>query len=69
MKSLNMRRFSIVAVAFLGLLGSIANAGHHGEMKGKDVVDTAVGAGQFNTLAAALEAVDLVDTLKGEGPF
>ncbi len=36
---------------------------------GKDIVDTAVGAGEFTTLAAALEAADLVSTLKGEGPF
>jgi uncharacterized surface protein with fasciclin (FAS1) repeats len=35
----------------------------------KDIVDTAVGAGQFNTLATALEAAGLVDTLKGPGPF
>lgn len=35
----------------------------------KDIVDTAVGAGEFTTLAAALEAADLVSTLKGEGPF
>ena len=35
----------------------------------KDVVDTAVAAGKFKTLAAALEAAGLVDTLKGEGPF
>jgi uncharacterized surface protein with fasciclin (FAS1) repeats len=35
----------------------------------KDIVDTAVGAGTFNTLAAALTAAGLVDTLKGEGPF
>lgn len=35
----------------------------------KDIVDTAVSAGTFKTLAAALEAADLVSTLKGEGPF
>ncbi len=35
----------------------------------KDIVDTAVGAGTFNTLAAALQAAGLVDTLKGAGPF
>lgn len=35
----------------------------------KDIVDTAVAAGSFKTLAAALQAADLVDTLKGEGPF
>lgn len=34
-----------------------------------DIVDTAVAAGQFNTLAAALKAAGLVDTLKGDGPF
>jgi transforming growth factor-beta-induced protein len=34
-----------------------------------DIVDTAVGAGQFNTLVAAVKAAELVDTLKGEGPF
>lgn len=35
----------------------------------KDIVDTAVGAGSFKTLAAALKAADLVSTLKGAGPF
>jgi uncharacterized surface protein with fasciclin (FAS1) repeats len=35
----------------------------------KDIVETAVAAGQFNTLAKALQAAGLVDTLKGEGPF
>jgi uncharacterized surface protein with fasciclin (FAS1) repeats len=34
-----------------------------------DIVDTAVGAGQFKTLAAALSAAGLVETLKGTGPF
>ncbi len=50
-----------------------ASAGHHKAMKAKygtpDVVDVAVSAGTFNTLAAALQAADLVDTLKGDGPF
>jgi uncharacterized surface protein with fasciclin (FAS1) repeats len=35
----------------------------------KDIVDTAVSAGNFKTLAAALQAAGLVDTLKGPGPF
>lgn len=39
-----------------------------GGMK-KDIVDTAAGAGSFNTLVAAVEAAGLVDTLKGDGPF
>ena len=35
----------------------------------KDIVDTAVAAGNFKTLATALQAAGLVDTLKGKGPF
>lgn len=35
----------------------------------KDIVDTAVAAGSFNTLATALQAAGLADTLKGKGPF
>lgn len=34
-----------------------------------DIVDTAIGAGQFSTLVTAVKAADLVDVLKGEGPF
>jgi uncharacterized surface protein with fasciclin (FAS1) repeats len=34
-----------------------------------DIVDTAVAAGSFNTLVAAVKAAGLVDTLKGKGPF
>lgn len=41
--------------------------GEHGDQK--DIVETAVAAGSFTTLAAALGAADLVDTLQGEGPF
>ena len=37
--------------------------------KPKDIVDTAVAAGNFKTLAAALKAADLIPTLKGKGPF
>lgn len=39
------------------------------DMHSKDIVDTAVEAGTFTTLVAAVEAAGLVDTLKGEGPF
>lgn len=39
------------------------------EAKAMDIVDTAVAAGSFNTLATALKAAGLVDTLKGKGPF
>ena len=49
-------------VAFAGLN---TNAGSHS----KDIVDTAMSAGNFNTLVTALKEAGLVDTLKGEGPF
>ncbi|MFK7955475.1 MAG: fasciclin domain-containing protein [Lysobacterales bacterium] len=48
-------------------MATTAFAGHHEEKK--DIVDTAVAAGQFNTLAQALTAAGLVDVLKGDGPF
>jgi transforming growth factor-beta-induced protein len=46
---------------------AVAPAGAAGPQK--DIVDTAVAAGSFKTLAAALQAAGLVDTLKGKGPF
>ncbi|MCV2881895.1 fasciclin domain-containing protein [Actibacterium sp. XHP0104] len=59
---------------FLSLTGAAlmtataACAGSH-EMASKDIVDTAVEAGSFTTLVAAVQAAGLVDTLKGDGPF
>lgn len=46
-------------------------ASNHGDKAKatKDIVDTAVSAGSFNTLATALTAAGLVETLKGKGPF
>jgi len=57
----------IVSIAF----STVAMAGHHGMKKEQalDIVDVAVSAGQFTTLAAALDAADLISALKGEGPF
>lgn len=49
--------------------GSYDSAGYHAKKAQADIVDVAVSAGQFNTLAAALQAAGLVDTLKGEGPY
>lgn len=60
-----MKRITIT-VAALTLFATFAFAGN---MARRDIVDTAVAAGSFNTLAAALQAADLVDTLKGKGPF
>ncbi|WP_291602961.1 fasciclin domain-containing protein [Bradyrhizobium sp.] len=53
----------VLAVVGLAISGTFARASN------QDIVDTAVGAGQFKTLAAALKAADLVATLKGPGPF
>ncbi|MEM9529280.1 MAG: fasciclin domain-containing protein [Pseudomonadota bacterium] len=59
-----------IATLFISaLFAGAAFAGGHGDHSKKDIVDTAVGAGQFETLAAALTAAGLVDTLKGDGPF
>ena len=57
-----------IATALLILLPFSAAADHHGAMKA-DIVDTAVAAGSFETLVAAVQAAGLVETLKGDGPF
>src|SRR4051795_9196095 len=54
---------------FFALAASIAMAAPALADDRKDIVDTAVAAGSFKTLVAAVKAADLVDTLKGEGPF
>lgn len=69
MNSIIVKRSGLVAIACLALIAAVANAGNYASKKGDDIVDTAVEAGQFNTLAAALQAADLVDTLKSDGPF
>ena len=53
-----------ILAAALGFAGSVG-----AQAAEKDIVDTPVDAGQFQTLAAALEAARLVDILKGAGPF
>jgi uncharacterized surface protein with fasciclin (FAS1) repeats len=58
----------IAGMAACAVFASTATANHHGE-KQMDIVDTAVKAGKFNTLVAAVKAAGLVETLKGEGPF
>jgi len=66
-RKLNIPAFTAVAAAFL-LLITNAYAGNYGK-KQSDLVDTAVNAGTFSTLVAALEAGDLVGTLKSDGPY
>ena len=48
---------------------TLAMSAFAGSMAAQDIVDTAVSAGQFNTLVAAVKAAGLVETLKSEGPF
>lgn len=57
----------LVGLMATGLVVFTAGAADHHEKK--DIVDTAVAAGSFKTLAAALQATGLVETLKGKGPF
>ena len=54
-------------VAAMTITGAAANMS--AAAADKDVVDTAVAAGSFKTLAKALQAAELVETLKGAGPF
>ena len=51
------------------LIASVVAFGMTLSAQAKDIVDTAVAAGSFKTLATALGAAGLVDTLKGKGPF
>jgi uncharacterized surface protein with fasciclin (FAS1) repeats len=62
-----LKTAAIAACALL--IAAPAKAGNPGEKAGKDIVETAVAAGSFKTLATALQAAGLVETLKGEGPF
>jgi uncharacterized surface protein with fasciclin (FAS1) repeats len=55
----------LLALATLSVAAFAAQA----STAAKDIVDTAVAAGSFKTLATALQAAGLVDTLKGKGPF
>jgi uncharacterized surface protein with fasciclin (FAS1) repeats len=66
-RSLPLAMASLIVVGFSASLSAVA--GEYGARKSKDIVETAVSAGQFNTLAAALDAAGLVETLQGEGPF
>ncbi len=58
----------IIGTSALALVATLAIA-MPARAADKDIVDPAAAAGSFNTLAAALKAAGLVDTLKGKGPF
>ncbi len=60
-----MFRRTFIALTAAATIATGASAGGHS----KDIVDTAVEAGSFTTLVAAVQAAGLVDVLKGDGPF
>src|SRR5579859_38896 len=62
-----VKRISVMTSVALLLTLSFGSAAFASSKK--DIVETAVAAGNFKTLAAALQAAGLVDTLKGGGPF
>jgi uncharacterized surface protein with fasciclin (FAS1) repeats len=60
-----MFRRTFLSLSTAALIAGPALADGHA----RDIVDTAVAAGDFSTLVAAVQAAGLVETLKGEGPF
>ena len=59
----------MIRSTLFAMTAATAIAGTTFAANAQDIVDTAVGAGSFTTLVAAVEAAGLVETLKGEGPF
>ncbi len=60
---IKLKSFTVALLAVLPLAFTSVSA------KAQDIVDTAIAAGQFGTLVAAVQAAGLVDVLKGDGPF
>ena len=68
---------AVIVLVVVAVIAGIVNLGGFYIVKNNqdtgpellDIVDTAVEAGSFTTLATALEAADLIDTMKGDGPF
>ena len=67
MKTKGMAKWMLVFVACSVALSAVVMAGSYAKQE-KDIVDTAVAAGDFKTLVAAVQAAGLVEVLKGEGP-
>ncbi|MGD6965735.1 fasciclin domain-containing protein [Rossellomorea vietnamensis] len=66
-----MKKKGIILLMIMSIFMSLASSVFAAETPGskKDIIDTAVEAGEFTTLAAALKKAGLVETLKGEGPY
>jgi uncharacterized surface protein with fasciclin (FAS1) repeats len=67
MKTNSLSRFTAASMLVLLLTAGAPFAGSHASKS--DIVDTAIAAGSFETLVAAVQAAGLVEVLKGEGPF
>jgi uncharacterized surface protein with fasciclin (FAS1) repeats len=65
---MKVRAFALMTLSAV-LVGFGALSGLAADDAKKDIVDTAIAAGKFKTLVTAVQAAELVDTLKGEGPF
>ena len=61
----------MLAAAFIvgGMTWNVAALAGESMKPSEDIVDVAVGAGTFETLVAAVQAAELVDALKGDGPY
>ena len=66
---MNFRSAASVLARFVAAFALVLGIAVPAQAQDADIVDTAVQADDFNTLAQALEAAELVDALKGEGPF
>jgi uncharacterized surface protein with fasciclin (FAS1) repeats len=67
---MNLKKIAFAALAIATTLPlALAGGNHPASKSGKDIVQTAISAGSFKTLVAALKAADLVKTLEGSGPF
>jgi transforming growth factor-beta-induced protein len=71
MKTQNTTKISFLMLILIGMSLALLGCNESGHMQigKKDIVDTAISAGDFNTLVTAVKAADLVETLKSEGPF
>lgn len=68
---MNIRKMmTLTGASFLLAASAVVFADNHGGMKSdKNIVETAIAAGQFDTLVTAVKEAGLVETLSGEGPF
>lgn len=64
-----LRALAVLATCAFFFSAGLAQADGHGAKPKADIVDTAVAAGSFETLVAAVKAAGLVDALKGDGPL